>query len=392
MRYFTSTSKLVSSVVLVVIVVSTCIAEQEVNLLLNPGAEQGKNDLPSIWFKAAIGADGLRMYRATDQVHSGKASLAITNTHRYDKIVCNNWAQVLQDLPVGKNIRLSAYIKTENVDAVNVCVQCWGPGKNPEMLAFASTPVVRGDQDWVLLHSQPVTVPNETASIYIRAALTGLGKVWFDDLSLAIVDTVTKVAEQDKQPKDIMDAELSKIVKDKISQTLPLSKDCMVLKYIPKWAHGNVDNIAVANNDGGVRTLLSWSGVPQEDANDPNRHFMVALYSRETTSRPPAGTIVAYEILKSWPEKTSWETQPPTAKKPVAEFKFVPGTGWKLFDITPLIRDQLKTKRKCYGVMLRFAQEDRSSNNWSGYTFVSQEGLGKWLSRRPKLVIVDKAR
>jgi hypothetical protein len=394
MEHSTTISKLGLSVaVLVLITVSSCGADDTANLLLNPGAEQGKDDLPSIWFKAAVPADGLRIYRTTEHFHSGKASLAISNTHKYDKTICNNWAQLLQNVPIGKTILLSAYIKTENADAVNVCVQCWGPGKNPPMLAFASTPVVRGDQDWTLLHSQPITVPPETASVYVRAALTGLGKVWLDDLSLVVVDTSTK-APHDVQLDSVENTQLTKIIKGKIVRTLPLTKDCMILKYIPKWAHGNIDNIAVANNDGGVRTLLAWPQLSQKDAEDPNQHFIIALYSRQTTSSPPVGTIEAHEILKDWPERTSWETQPPTAEKPVAKFKFVSGNGWKLFDITSLLRDRLRTERKCYGLMLRFAQENRSGNkrDWSGYAFVSREGTGQWLSFHPSLLIVDKVK
>ena len=394
MGYSTTGSKLfLSVVVLVPVAVSLCIADQQTNLLLNPGAEQGKNDMPSIWFRAAIPADGLQIYRATGHAHSGNASLAIANTHKYDEIVCNNWAQVLQSVPGEVTIRLSAYIKTENADAANVCVQCWGPGKKPDMLAFASTPVVRGDQDWILLHSQPVAVPLETTSIYVRAALTGLGKVWFDDLSIAIVGAPTKVSNNE-QWVSVANAQLTKITKGKIVRTLALTKDCMILKYLPRWAHGNVDNIAVANNDGGVRTLLAWPQISQEDASDPNRHFIMAMYSRQTTFKPPAGAIAAYEILKDWPERTSWQTQPTTAGKPIAEFKFVPGNDWKLFDITALIKDQSGTGRECYGLMLRFAQEDRSGRegNWSGYGFVARESIGQWLSYRPRLLVVDKAK
>jgi hypothetical protein len=389
----TGSKLFLSVVVLIPIAVSLCIADQKANLLLNASAEQGKNDKPSIWFGSAIPADGLQIYRATDHAHSGNASLAIANTHKYDEIICNNWAQVLQSVPSGVTILLSAYIKTENADAANVCVQCWGAGKKPDLLAFSSTPVVRGDQDWILLNSQPVAVPLETTSICVRAALTGLGKVWFDDLSVAIVDAPTEVSNN-KHWESVANTQLTKIIKGKIVRTLALTKDCMILKYLPRWAHGNIDNIAVANNDGGVRSLLAWPQISQEDASDPDRHFIIATYSRQTTFKPPAGTIAAYEILEHWSECTSWKTQPTAARKPIAEFKFAPGSDWKLFDITALIKDQSGTGRECYGLMLHFAQEDRSGRegNWSGYAFVSREGIGQWLSYRPRLLVVDKAK
>jgi hypothetical protein len=342
----------------ILIATSTCVAVPETNLLLNPGAEQGQNELPSFWREAAIGADGLKMYRDDGQAHSGKFSFAISNTHKYPQTVCNNWAQNIMDVPAGKTVRLSAYIKTEEADSVNVCLQCWAAENN--MLAFASTPVFRETQDWVLVQSQPVVVPPHTSYICVRAVLTGLGKAWFDDISLAVVDTPTEVSNDNKESEHIIDQ------------------------------HGNVDNIAIANNDGGVRTLLAWPQIKPDNVNDPNCTFLIALYSRKTTSKPPAGIVEAYEILKDWPERTSWETRPSIAEKPAAKCKFVPGKGWRLFDITPLIRGQLQDKRKCYGLMLRFAQEKRSAekNNWSGYAFVSREGIGQWLSRRPRLLIV----
>ncbi|HUW17873.1 MAG TPA: DNRLRE domain-containing protein [Sedimentisphaerales bacterium] len=384
MGHSAPTSKLTFAVVfLVVFSVPTCAADVKDNLLLNSGAEQGKGDLPSFWSEAVIRADGLRMYRATDYVCSGKFSLAISNTHKYDQMVCNNWAQNLVDVPTGKGVRLSACIRTEDADSVNVCLQCWSLEDN--MLAFASTPVVRGDQDWILLYSEPVAVPVGTVKITVRAVLTGLGKAWFDDLAVVTVDVP---AAEDDQPETLPDIELAETVGGEIIEALPITRDCMILSYMPKWAHGNVDNIAVANNGGGVRTLLTWPEISCEEVADSNHLFLIALYSRKTTSKAPASKIAACEILKDWPEITSWEIQPLVGQKPAAEFDLVAGRGWKLFDITPLIRDQQKDKRKCYGLMLRFNQEDRSDSDRSGYAFVSREGLGQWFSRRPKLLIV----
>jgi len=162
-------------------------AQETKNLLSNPGAEEGKGDKPAVWFAAHVPADGLRMWRATDMSHGGKASLAISNEHEYEETVCNNWAQKLTDIPAGKVLQLSASVKTEKAEAVNLCVQCWD-SSGKKMLAFASTPSFRGDHDWFLARAQPVLVPPKTASIIVRAVLTGKGKVWFDDLALAPAD------------------------------------------------------------------------------------------------------------------------------------------------------------------------------------------------------------
>jgi uncharacterized protein (TIGR03067 family) len=157
------------------------------NLLGNPGAEQGVDGEPMVWFAAQVPVEGLRLWRATDERHSGAASLAISNTHEYDQRVCNNWAQKVWNVPVGRPVVLSGYIKTENAKAVNLCIQCWNEAED-QMVAFGSTPVLSDSQDWTLVSTQPVFVPAETAVITVRAVLTGTGKVWFDDLALKVVD------------------------------------------------------------------------------------------------------------------------------------------------------------------------------------------------------------
>jgi hypothetical protein len=188
MQCFTSSSKLgLIFMILITIAPSVCIAEQKANILLNGGAEVGKNDSPSLWSKACISAEGLKMYRDTENVHSGKYSLAISNAHKYARTVCNNWAQNLQNVSDGSVINVSAYIKSEKADSINVCIQCWGL-EYGKMLAFTSTNILRGDSNWVLLESPPILVPAGTTKITVRAVLTGIGKVWFDDISVNTID------------------------------------------------------------------------------------------------------------------------------------------------------------------------------------------------------------
>src|SRR6476619_5800547 len=122
------------------------------NLLLNPGAEQGKGDNPSVWERASVPADGLEMKRSTTAVKDGNASLMIANDHKYDKPVANNWMQSLQKVPHGAVLRVAAEIRTRDADSANVCLQCWDI-TGEKMLAFGSTPVIRGDQDWIRVTS-----------------------------------------------------------------------------------------------------------------------------------------------------------------------------------------------------------------------------------------------
>lgn len=200
-------------------------------------------------------------------------------------------------------------------------------------------------------------------------------------------------------------------------------KDCMVLKYLPQWSNGNVDNIGVANNNGGVRTLLKWNDLPKGEVYHEVRRFFLALYSRRTTvgTTEPI-SLLAHEITEEWPELTSWETMPEFADEPAARFDFEPGIGWKLFDVTEFVRDQARSNRPNHGLLLRFEREDvtiqetglesmevrlagaadhRATDSlslsqqggsavhdrqWSGYNFVSREGK-KY--NRPVLLVVE---
>ena len=130
------------------------------------------------------------------------------------------------------------------------------------------------------------------------------------------------------------------------------------------------------------------------EAGLPGRQYLVALYSRKTTSREPAGPILAFRLLGDWPERTSWKTLPAYDPEPAATFKFVPGDGWKLFDITSMARAQAKGEQKGHGLLLRFQSEDGSGpkENWSGYAFVSREGAGEWSDRRPMLLVVEPSK
>jgi hypothetical protein len=367
------------------------------NLLFNPGAEQGKGDQPSVWDQAAILAKGLSMQRTFDSAHTGKASLTIANEHQYDQTVCNNWVQSLQQVPHGALIRLRAAIRTRDADAANVCLQCWD-ASGSDMLAFASTPVFRGDQDWIEVTSTPIIVPAKTMQIMVRAALTGQGQAWFDDLQVLVEQPAERqvLAPSSATPSTLpstktstSDSSLPDNLPGRLVQAVPISRDCMVLAYLPDWNYGNVDNIGIANNQGGVRALLAWEPFPAGLLQPESRRAYLAVFSRKTTAAANAAdlTVAAYPIVDAWPEKTSWQTQPKINESQFATNKFVVGDGWKLFDVTALLRNRDDANRN--GVMLKFENEQQTEQDWSGYALVSREGLGDWETRHPQLLIIE---
>jgi len=69
--------------------------------------------------------------------------------------------------------------------------------------------------------------------------------------------------------------------------------------------------------------------------------------------------MLVFGITEDWPERTSWKGQPDNAPEPAAKFEFVAGEGWKLFDITPVVRSQAECGQGRHGVLLRWLSEDR---------------------------------
>lgn len=405
--------------------------EESRNLLLNPGAESGQGGRPSIWVAAAGPArpDGPRMARTTERAHSGRASLAIAFDGPIDRPVAFNWAQTLAEAPVGRAIRLRAWIRTEGADSANVCVQCWDD--EGEMLAFGSTPVFRGDQDWAEARSEPVVVPPRTARVMVRAASSGRGKAWFDDLAafedaapstdrpeasgpdsikrltggrgevfpavsrapIAPAYIKQRPVEASEAGPDWIDAALARTVGGRIIRALPIAKDCTILAYLPAWDHGRVDWIAVANNNGGssggVRALIGLPELKSEDVAPAGRMFVLALYSRKTTEGDGSSPIEAVELTSGWAESVSWDDAPDASPSPFASAALAPGEGWKLFDVTPLVRKWAGSGTRGRGLALRFAREDvGAGGRWSGYEFVSREGQA---GRRPMLLTVEPA-
>jgi RNA polymerase sigma-70 factor (ECF subfamily) len=188
--------------------------------------------------------------------------------------------------------------------------------------------------------------------------------------------------------------ELAKRAPGPIVRAVPVSRDLMILSYLPDWNFGHVDNIGIGNPDGGNRTLVDWPEIPAEEANDSGRRFMLAIYARKTVASPHPGPLVACEVIEKWTEETSWKTKPQYDPEPFATYKFEPGEGWKLFEVTSIVRARAKAGRQGHGILLRFLSEDaaESKGTLATYFLVSREGAGEWAGRHPVLLVVKDAK
>jgi hypothetical protein len=385
-------------------------------LLKNSGIEEVRGDLPADWYPCFMPGRGAKFLRDINHFHSKPASLAIEAGPAAGEPVANNWAQRIEHPPVGKTVRLTARVKTEAAESVNVCVQAWdGNGWQSAMVGFESTPVLTGDHDWTQLESGPLVLPRSTALVIVRAALTGPGKAWFDDIHLVLEDdaqaahgapvgpdAANVVAKDgDHVPPRVNEQavrkELAALANGRLVRAQPLAKDATIIGYLPDWNHNHVDHFGVSDGGsagenpasrGGVRALLEWPSPSEDEIDKSGRRFLLALYARRVTAGG-TGPVLVYPIVEDWPELTSWKSQPAYADEPAASIRLGPEMGWKLFDVTAIVRAQVVAPKNFHGVMLRFGNEDHVLWKTSTFVFTSREAEGEWAPLRPMLLFVD---
>lgn len=381
--------------------VAPCLAIAD-EFITNSDVEAGQDAEPEGWSRARIPAEGLRMHRSNEQSQSGDWSLEIDNRHDYGRRVSNNWFQKIARQSAGTTIQLTASIRTSDASSCNVCIQCWSSQR--KLIGFVSTRIVRGTLEWTEIKSEPLVIPHDTKEIIVRAALTGTGRVWFDNIRLRASGKSDESETPNFDSDDDQIAEsLSRKFKERLVRVLPMKQDCMVLAYMRKWNHGHVDNIAVSNHAGGVRTLLEWENIERDLALNENYRFLLAMHARRTTAGESPGNLMIRELAEVWHEESSFATQPvERADGITVRREFKTGRGWQLFDITPIARHRVKQDTRHFGVVLRFEDElpggkdesgnfsARVSDDWSGYSFVSREGDGPWTAYRPVILVVEK--
>jgi len=119
--------------------------------------------------------------------HGGTRSAYI----QFQGIEPQGWATLMQtfraDAYRGKRVRLSAFVKTQDVEAgALLWMRIEGPGDS--VLAFDNMGdrPIRGAPDW-RLHDVVLEVPTRASAIAIGLLLEGGGRVWIDDVTMSAV-------------------------------------------------------------------------------------------------------------------------------------------------------------------------------------------------------------
>ena len=153
------------------------------NLVQNGDFELGPSRVggPAMWSgtRAQKYPDDARVAWDDSVARSGKHSVSIEigEDHPEEKVLYS-WNQYILGYVVGATYRVSAWVRTQNVnESAFLVVQCWDRGMT-EVLGVASTEdssTVVGTSDWTEI-SATITVPAETGRMSILLGFSAAGK------------------------------------------------------------------------------------------------------------------------------------------------------------------------------------------------------------------------
>jgi hypothetical protein len=172
------------------------------SVIANPGFEEVEAGKPSRWSLFVMpqrGAEG----RLDDESFDGHFSAMLHIPTEYEKDPANNWSQkVIRDV-AGKELRASAYIKTDEATEAAIWIQCWR--RSPVRILSTSTSSaecpVYGSADWTRVFLN-VEAPEATSFVVLRCVLFGRGTAWFDEVRLEIEGTEEDESEDAAQDED----------------------------------------------------------------------------------------------------------------------------------------------------------------------------------------------
>lgn len=184
----------------------TCAAAEdfpppEDNLLANPGFEMLTPDgTPEDWDLFVMPMEGV-LGRVSSNALSGDRSVSLFTPAPYPVDPANNWSQVVYGDFGGKTLKASVMVRTEEVGGAALWIQCFQRAP-VRVLATGSSGIdyaLTGTNDWTEVIAT-VDVPQLTGYVVVRCVIQGVGRVWFDDASLA-VGPAQRAVEAEVEPE-----------------------------------------------------------------------------------------------------------------------------------------------------------------------------------------------
>ena len=150
-------------------------------------------ELPKGWFKA--GSDPGKYDMGVDKGSGQDGKNAATIKSNTD--VSNGFGTLMQnckpDKYIGKRIRMTAYVKSDNIKGwAGLWLRVDQNGSN-NRLAFDNMEdrAIKGTTNWTK-YEIVLDVPEGASNIAFGALISGTGQIWFDQLSFEVVDSSVK--------------------------------------------------------------------------------------------------------------------------------------------------------------------------------------------------------
>lgn len=169
---------------------------------------ESADKLPNGWGKSGSDPANYEIFVDTNIRRSGKASASVKAKRTFEKKQFTTLAQsVRPDNFREKRVRLSAYIKSENVSEYALM---WMrvDGTNLRVLDFDNMEdrPIKGTTDWKR-YEIVLDVPAETLEIAFGVILSESGQVWIDDVKFEIVGqdtakTTLKISPEELEKKE----------------------------------------------------------------------------------------------------------------------------------------------------------------------------------------------
>jgi hypothetical protein len=143
------------------------------------------------WFKAGSNPENYKSGLDELVVLNGKKSLFIESTEKTNE----GFGTIMQVCEakdyLGKRIKMTGYIKSENVtDWTGMWLRI-DPKSGETCLGFDNMQdrAIKGNSDWTKCEII-MDVPEESGALNFGVLLSGSGKVWFDNISFEIIEKV----------------------------------------------------------------------------------------------------------------------------------------------------------------------------------------------------------
>jgi hypothetical protein len=146
-------------------------------------------ELPAGWLKAGNKPDSYDMGTDAGAGRDGKSAATIKSIYKKVKGFGTLMQMVPADSFAGKRVRMSAYVKAENVgDWAGLWFRVDKKG-NGGSLAFDNMRdrPIKGTADWTA-YEVVLDVAKDATGVAYGALLSGTGQIWFDDLKFEFVD------------------------------------------------------------------------------------------------------------------------------------------------------------------------------------------------------------